>query len=114
MSYTTIFNSSYGNSISVRRNDQYLTIRSESPVNSEPVYIYIPADEADDFLNRLDRVANAPSWTRAKFIRATPHNPRMDSYTLYRIDAEKWLHEDGMHITDSELARYHVDITVLA
>lgn len=114
MEYTTIFDSGHGSTISVRREDLYLIIRFESPVIFHPVFIYVPNDEANDIIKRLDRAVNAPEWTRAKFIRATPHNPRMDSYTLYRIDAEKWLHEDGMHITDSELARYHVDITVLA
>ena len=115
MTYKTIYASPEEN-ISVQRTDKYLYIRANSPDSESdwPLTIAIPADKIETFLEKLSSIATAPEWTRANFIRVTPHNPRRPSYTMYRVDAEKWLHEDGRHITDSELARHHVDITVLA
>lgn len=97
MSYTTIFTSDYGNTISVRRDDQYLTIRSESPINSEPVYIYIPHDEADDFFKRFDRAVSAPAWTRAQFVRVEPKG--FAPYAMFRRPDGRWVTDSGHVLT---------------
>lgn len=113
MAYKTIFSTGEAY-ISADRTDGYLRIRVGNDYFGDRISLSIPRTEVESFLQELTDIANAPDWTRAKFIRVTPHNPRIDSYTMYRVDDGKWLHENGQHVTDTALAAYHVDITVLA
>lgn len=113
MDYQTIYCSRDAD-FGVCRTATYLHIRANDNGSDGPVYISIPNAGVELFVKNLTDIANAPAWTRARFIRVTPHIRATAAYTMARVDDEAWVDENGTFISVEQLLRYHVDIEVIA